>query len=576
MAEGTHASHLAQSILLVIGVSIVIVALFQRLRLPSVVGFILTGALIGPYGLGWAGEAEAIKLLAELGVALLLFSLGVEFSIDKLIQLRHYVLRAGIAQVGLTTLFSALGAGLLGFNFAQSIALGMIISLSSTAVGVKILKQREELDSTHGRFAVGVLLFQDIMAPIFMAVLPFLTQLQERGAAAVATKLVFTVIGGVGVYLAARVIVPTLLRWITSTESREIPVLGSLFIALLMSYITQSLGLSSALGAFVAGVIISETPYSHQITANITPFRDSFLAVFFISVGMLVDLPYLKQTWVQTVLWTVGLMAFKCLLVLGVALVIRRPLRVGLLAGLVLANIGEFSFVLMEQSQANQLLPTDLLNGLIAGTSLSILLTPLLLAATYQLLARATKRAHWLAQMRGKHETHPQLRDHIIIVGFGLNGRNLASILRELDEPFVVVEMNGALVREAQKQGIPVVYGDAAHPEIMQAAGIERARAVVIAVSDPISARYTVRTIRELNPDVYVIVRTRYMSEIEPLYAAGATDVVPEEFETFIEIAGRVMRLLGVDNEQRLRLMNQCRARHYQMLQDTKEGMLAN
>ncbi|OYT74988.1 MAG: potassium transporter KefB [Armatimonadetes bacterium JP3_11] len=576
MAEGTHASHLAQSILLVIGVSIVIVALFQRLRLPSVAGFILTGALIGPYGLGWAGEAEAIKLLAELGVALLLFSLGVEFSIDKLIQLRHYVLRAGIAQVGLTTLFSALGAGLLGFNFAQSIALGMIISLSSTAVGVKILKQREELDSTHGRFAVGVLLFQDIMAPIFMAVLPFLTQLQERGAAAVATKLVFTVIGGVGVYLAARVIVPTLLRWITSTESREIPVLGSLFIALLMSYITQSLGLSSALGAFVAGVIISETPYSHQITANITPFRDSFLAVFFISVGMLVDLPYLKQTWVQTVLWTVGLMAFKCLLVLGVALVIRRPLRVGLLAGLVLANIGEFSFVLMEQSQANQLLPTDLLNGLIAGTSLSILLTPLLLAATYQLLARATKRAHWLAQMRGKHETHPQLRDHIIIVGFGLNGRNLASILRELDEPFVVVEMNGALVREAQKQGIPVVYGDAAHPEIMQAAGIERARAVVIAVSDPISARYTVRTIRELNPDVYVIVRTRYMSEIEPLYAAGATDVVPEEFETFIEIAGRVMRLLGVDNEQRLRLMNQCRARHYQMLQDTKEGMLAN
>lgn len=576
MAEGTHASHLAESILLVIGVSIVIVVLFQRLRLSSVVGFILTGVLIGPYGLGWVEEAEAIKLLADLGVALLLFSLGVEFSIDRLIQLRHYVLQAGIAQVGLTTVFSALGAGLLGFDFAQAIALGMIISLSSTAVGVKILKQREELDSTHGRFAVGVLLFQDIMAPIFMAVLPFLTQLQERGAAIVATKLAFTVIGGVGVYFAARVIVPTLLRWMVASDAREIPVLGSLFVALLMSYITQSLGLSPALGAFVAGMIISETPYSHQITANITPFRDSFLALFFISVGMLVDLSYLRETWVQTLLWTFGLMAFKCLLVLGVALAIRRPLRVGLLAGLVLANIGEFSFVLMEQSRANQLLPLGLLNGLVAGTSLSILLTPILLAASYQLLARATKRAHWLAQLRGKHETHPQLRDHIIIVGFGLNGRNLASILRELDEPFVVVEMNGALVREAQKQGIPVVYGDAAHPEIMQAAGIEHARAVVIAVSDPISARYTVRTIRELNPDVYVIVRTRYMSEIEPLYAAGATDVVPEEFETFIEIAGRVMRLLSVDNEQRLRLMNQCRARHYQMLQDTKEGMLAN
>lgn len=576
MAEGTPASYLAESILLVIGVSIVIVALFQRLRLPSVAGFILTGALIGPYGLGWAGEAEAIKLLAELGVALLLFSLGVEFSIDRLIQLRHYVLRAGIAQVGLTTLVSALGAGLLGFNLAQAIALGMIISLSSTAVGVKILKQREELDSTHGRFAVGVLLFQDIMAPIFMAVLPFLTQLQECGGAVVGAKLAFTVIGVVGVYLAARVIVPTLLRWMVASEAREIPVLGSLFVALLMSYVTQSLGLSSALGAFVAGVIISETPYSHQITANITPFRDSFLALFFISVGMLVDLPYLQANWGATLAWTITLMAFKCLLVLGVALAIRRPLRVGLLAGMALANIGEFSFVLMEQGRATQLLPPDLLNGLVAGTSLSILLTPVLLAATYQLLARATKRAHWLAHMRAKHEAHPELNDHIIIVGFGLNGRNLASVLRELDEPFVVIEMNGALVREAQKQGIPVVYGDAAHPEIMQAAGVERARAVVIAVSDPISARYTVRTIRELNPDVYVIVRTRYMSEIEPLYAAGATDVVPEEFETFIEIAGRIMRLLGVENEQRLRLMNQCRARHYQMLQDTKEGMFAN
>ncbi|MFN4032100.1 MAG: cation:proton antiporter [Fimbriimonadales bacterium] len=572
----THVSHLAESILLVIGVSIVIVALFARLRLPSIVGFILTGAVIGPYGLGLAGEAEAIKLLAELGVALLLFSLGVEFSIDKLIQLRTYVLRAGAAQVGLTAVFSALGAGLLGFRLEQAIALGMIISLSSTAVGVKLLKQRNALDSTHGRFAVGVLLFQDIMAPIFMAVLPFLTQLQGRGASLVGVKLLITVVGVASVYGLARLIVPTLLRWMTASDSREIPVLGSIFIALLMSYITQSLGLSPALGAFVAGVIISETPYSHQITANITPFRDSFLALFFISVGMLVDFQALQTAWLSTLLWTVGLMAFKCALVLGVALAIRRPLRVGLLAGMTLANIGEFSFVLMEQARGTNLLPNDLVNGIVAGTSLSILLTPILLAGTYQLLARATRRAHWLAHTRAKHESHPELSDHIIIVGFGLNGRNLASLLRELNEPFVVVEMNGALVREAQKQGIPVVYGDAAYPEIMHAAGIERARAVVIAISDPISARYTMHTIRAINPEVYVIVRTRYMAEIEPLYATGATDVVPEEFETFIEIAGRIMRLLGVENERRLHLMNQCRARHYQALQDTKEGVFAN
>jgi monovalent cation:H+ antiporter-2, CPA2 family len=572
----SHAHSLSASILLVIGVSIVIVALFTRLRLPAVAGFILTGALIGPYGLGWAGEVEAIKLLAELGVVLLLFSLGVEFSIDRLYQLRHYVLRAGIAQVGLTVLVCAIGAGLLGYSLAQSLALGMIISLSSTAVGVKILKQREELDSTHGRFAIGVLLFQDIMAPVFMAILPFLTQLQERGLPLVGTKLLLTVLGIGAVYLLARVVVPVVLRWIVVSDTREIPVLGSLFVALLMSYITQSLGLSPALGAFIAGIIISETPYSHQITANITPFRDSFLALFFISVGMLVDLPYLQANLGAVVVWTISLMALKCLIVLGIALAIRRPVRVGLLAGVTLANIGEFSFVLMEQSRATNLLPPELLNGLVAGTSLSILLTPLLLAGAYRGLARATRRAHWLSRIRAAHESHPELRDHVIIVGYGLNGRNLANLLRELEQPFVVVEMNGALVREAQKQGIPVIYGDAAYPEIMHAAGVERARAVVIAVSDPISTRYTVRTVRELNPTVYIVARTRYVAEIEPLYAAGATDVIPEEFETFIEIAGRLMRLLGVDNEQRLQLMNQCRARHYQMLQETKEGVFAN
>jgi CPA2 family monovalent cation:H+ antiporter-2 len=572
----SHAHSLSASILLVIGVSIVIVALFTRLRLPAIAGFILTGALIGPYGLGWAGEVDAIKLLAELGVVLLLFSLGVEFSIDRLYQLRHYVLRAGLAQVGLTVLICAVGSGLLGYTLAQSLALGMIISLSSTAVGVKILKQREELDSTHGRFAIGVLLFQDIMAPVFMAVLPFLAQAQEQGLPLVGAKLLLTVLGVGAVYLLARVVVPVVLRWIVASDTREIPVLGSLFVALLMSYITQSLGLSPALGAFIAGIIISETPYSHQITANITPFRDSFLALFFISVGMLVDLPYLQANLGAVVVWTISLMALKCLIVLGIALAIRRPLRVGLLAGVTLANIGEFSFVLMEQSRATNLLPPELLNGLVAGTSLSILLTPLLLAGAYQVLARATQRAHWLSRMRAAHESHPELRDHVIIVGYGLNGRNLANLLRELEQPFVVVEMNGALVREAQKQGIPVIYGDAAYPEIMHAAGVEHARAVVIAVSDPISTRYTVRTVRELNPTVYIVARTRYVAEIEPLYAVGATDVIPEEFETFIEIAGRLMRLLGVDNEQRLQLMNQCRARHYQMLQETKEGVFAN
>ncbi len=572
----THTASLAESILLVIGLSIVVVVLFQRLRVPPIVGFILTGVLIGPHGLGWVGESEAIRTLAEIGVVLLLFSLGVEFSQDRLWQLRHYVLRGGVAQIAITVLVCAAGARLLGYEAAAALALGMIISLSSTAVGIKLLKQREELDSTHGRFAVGVLLFQDVMAPVFMAMMPMVARLGQEGWGTIGAKLLLTVVGVGAVYLGARALVPTVLRWIVSTDTREIPVLGSLFIALLMGYITQKLGLSPALGAFVAGVIISETPYSHQITANIVPFRDSFLALFFISVGLLVDLPYLQANWGQVLSWTVGLMALKWLIVVGIAWLIKRPLRMGLLAGAVLANIGEFSFVLMEQSRAMRALPEELLNGLVAGTSLSILLTPLLLAGTYRWLARSTGRASLFSHYGQQRHQPVPYRDHIIIVGFGLNGRNLANLLMEIGTPFVVVELNGALVREAQKMGIPVIYGDAAQPEVLHAAGVEHARAVVIAVSDPISTRYTVRAVRELNPTVYVIARTRYVSEIEPLYAAGATDVIPEEFETFIEIAGRIMRLLGVENELRLELMNQCRARHYQMLQETKEGVFAN
>jgi CPA2 family monovalent cation:H+ antiporter-2 len=571
-----HLHQLVESALLIIGVSIAIVALFQRIHLPSIIGFILTGVLIGPHGLAWIKETEAIKLLAEIGVVLLLFSLGVEFSIDNLLQLRHYVLRAGIAQVVSTVIFCVLGAVFLGYSLPQAFALGMIISLSSTAVGIKLLKQRQESDSTHGRFAIGVLLLQDIVAPLFMAIIPFLSQIQENGIQIVFSKLFFIVFGVIVVYLIARAIFPTILRWITASQTKEIPVLGSILVALLMGYISEKMGLSPALGAFVAGVIISETPYSHQVTANISPFRDSFLALFFISVGMLVNFSYVRENFFQVISWTLGLMIFKCVLVIAIGYAIRRPLRIGLLAGIVLANIGEFSFVLIEQARSLRLLPPDLLDGLVAGTSLSLLLTPLALALIYWTIARISGRTDLLSYYGKIKHKHGNLENHIIIVGFGLNGRNLANLLKQLNEPFIVVEMNGALVEQAKNMGVPVVYGDASHTEIMEAAGIKKARAVVLAISDPVSTRYAVQTARKLNSKVYIIARTRYVVEIERLYKAGATDVIPEEFETFIEIAGRIMRLLKLDNEKRLQIMNDFRKHHYRTFQETEEGVFTN
>jgi CPA2 family monovalent cation:H+ antiporter-2 len=566
-------ANLFEDILLVIGLSILVVILFQRLHLPAIAGFILTGTLIGPHLLGWIEDAEAIKFLAEMGVVLLLFSLGIEFSATQMWQLRHYVFTVGLLQIILTILLCSIGASLLGYSLIQSIALGMIISMSSTAIVIKLLKQRNELDSVHGRLALGTSLFQDIMAPALMATMPFLPQIATPNFDLLKKPLV-TLIALLLAFILAKKALPLILRWITTSQSREVPVLGSIFLALLMGYITEKLGLSPALGAFMAGMIISETPYSHQITANIGPFRDSFIAIFFISVGLLVDLPYIIENFSRVIGWTLLLMALKCGIIIFIGTVIKRPLRITLISGVLLANIGEFSFVLI--AQANNILPYELINALIAGTSISILLTPILLSLTYFFVESISKKSDLLSYIKKSHVPKDELKEHIIIVGFGLNGRNLANLLRELNKPFIVVEINGALVREAEKQGIPVVYGDASFPEILEAAGIKTASTLVLAMSDPISTRHAVRSARNLNPSIYIIARTRYVSEIEKLYEAGATDVIPEEFETFIEIASRIMRMLKISDDDRLKIMNQYRNQHYKIFQETEEGVFTN
>ncbi|MCW5935454.1 MAG: cation:proton antiporter [Fimbriimonadia bacterium] len=550
-----------ENFLVLIGISIAIVALFQRIRLPSLVGFIITGVVIGPHGLKLIQNDEAISSYAELGVVLLLFSLGIEFSIDKLKELRDYVLRAGGLQVFLTLLICALGAIALKYPIDQAIFIGMVVSLSSTAVGLKLLQQRHEVESSHGRFTVGVLLLQDILVPIFVLLVPILSRLDEANPLQIALNLGLVVVSMLGVFLLARFAVPVLLKWIASAQTAEIPILGSLFLVMLMAYITQRLGLSPALGAFIAGIMISETPYSHQITANISPFRDSFLSLFFISVGLLIDLPFVTANWAEALGWTTLLIGLKWAVVLGVAKFMKRPRRVGIIAGAQLANIGEFSFVLLGVGLIDELIPKTLYQGLLFSSALTIMLNPVLVSLAYAFALRTTSR-HGLVQHLPPSRVKG-LSDHVVIVGYGMNGRSLANTLRDFKIPYIVIELNGALVRESEKKREPVIYGDAAHAEVLEAAHIHSARVVVFAMSDPVSTRYAVQSARRLNPQVAILARTRYLSELDLLAHAGVTEVISEEFEAFLEINERVLQRYGVEEETREEVSEGCRLRNY-------------
>ncbi|MEO0249816.1 MAG: cation:proton antiporter, partial [candidate division WOR-3 bacterium] len=561
-----YPSGLVENFLLLLGISIGIVALCRRIRLPSLLGFVLTGILIGPHGFDLIRETRQIQLLAEIGIVLLLFSLGIEFSMERLRDLHHYVFKVGGLQVGLTMGITTFGCLSLKYPIAQAILIGLVVSLSSTAVGFKLIQQRKELDSPHGRISLGILLFQDLLVPLFVLVVPLLGAFRQLAVVPLLLRLGEMLGALIAIFLIARLALPIALRWIVTVETPEVSVLGSLFVALFMGVLTQKLGLSPALGAFLAGIIISETPYTHQIRVNITPFRDGFLSLFFITIGLLIDLPFLLQHIGEAIGWTALIMVIKSLVILMVVRFIGYPLRIGILSAVYLTNIGEFSFLLLTLGYQQQVISAALYQGLLITSALTIMLAPLLVLGT-----RRFEKWFFPLHSQGGESSHPQperLTDHVIIVGYGLNGRNLARILREVEVPYVVIELNGAVVQEAVQRGEMVLYGDAAHPEVLEAAGIRRARAVIFAMSDPVAARYAVDTAQRLNRDAYLLVRTRYVSEIDPLYRAGADEVIPEEFEAFLTIVARLLGRYGVSQETIEAISRIYREEHYGVLQE--------
>ena len=535
---------LAQTVIL-LGSAVAVLLVASRLRLPPLVALLVTGMLIGPSGLGWVSDVEQVEVFAEIGVVLLLFAIGLELSLTQLRELRRPFFLGGGVQAGLTIALVAAGAFAFGIPPNRAAFLGFAIALSSTAIVLKLYDDRREIEAPHGRASLGILLFQDFLIVPMIVLTPVLAGTAAASPGQLVLRFGGALAGVAAVVGSARYLVPKLFDRIAGTRVRETFVLASLLACLALAWLTHSLGFSLALGAFLAGLIVSETEYSHQVVADVAPFRELFASLFFISIGMLVDLR-IAAVHLPAVLGLAAAVVAGKALVTGTAVAaLGLPSRTRILTALGLAQVGEFSFVLMEVGRRNGLLVGEPYQILLSAAVLTMLATPLLVAGAPAVADAWTRRRAKAAPPGGEETAAPgglaRPRDHVIVVGFGVSGRLLARVLKEAHIRYVVLELNSATVRQARREGEPILFGDASRREILHAAGLEAARMVVFVISDLRALARSVHLARGLNPTVEILVRTRRIDEIEALRALGADDVVAEEFETAIEIFTRVL-----------------------------------
>ncbi|MCH7774993.1 MAG: cation:proton antiporter [Gemmatimonadetes bacterium] len=561
-----HELTLLRDLVILVAVAIPVVAVAQRLRVPSVVGFLVTGVAIGPHSLGFIQDAASVSGLAELGLILLLFTIGLELSVSRIIRLGRLVLQGGAVQVAATIATTAGVALIVAVTPQQAVFYGALVALSSTAIVLKIYTDRGELDSSHGRVAMAILLFQDISVVPLMLLVPVLAGAGEGiGASARHVGISLAVVATL--IVVGRAAVPWVLQKVVLLRNRELFTLSIVFFALGAAYVTASTGLSLALGAFIAGLVIAESEYGVQALSDVLPFRDTFTGIFFISVGMLLDLGFVLEHAGLVLTITVGVFFGKAIIAGGAVRLLKRSWQVSVLSGLGLAQVGEFSFILAMVGAPLGLLDADGYQLFLAMSVITMLATPFVISA-------AGPIADWFCRVTGQpaleilpHEEQAiaQLHDHVIIVGYGLNGRNLARTLRAAGISYVILEANGQTVLRARTAREPIYFGDGSRREVLERVGIERARAVVLAISSPAEERRGVAIARQLSPSVRIVVRTRYVAAMEELQELGANEVVPEEFETSLEIFARVLRLYGVPRNVIEREVQTVRDEHYEM-----------
>jgi CPA2 family monovalent cation:H+ antiporter-2 len=526
--------------------------------------------LAGPHGLGLIKAVHEVEILAEIGVVLLLFIIGIQFSLKNLLRIKKSILMGGSLQMWLTFLAAFVIAMKLGQSFSESIFVGFLVSLSSTAIVLKVMQQRAEVDSPHGSATLGILIYQDVIIVPMMLFTPLLV-----GATAnLGESALILLTKGVGiivfVIVSAKWIVPQVLYQIARTRNRELFLLSIVIICFGFAWLFSSAGLSLALGAFLAGLIISESEYAHQALGNILPLHDISMSFFFISIGMLLDVGFLFQRPGLIVLIALGVLALKTIIASSATVLLGFPIRTAVLVGLALSQVGEFSFILSKTGIEYDLLAGDIYQMFLAVSVLTMALTPMIIAFAPR-TADFVLRLPMPGRLRTGFSPVQELKltgkkDHLVIIGFGFNGRNLARAAKVRGIPYCIIEMNPETVREEKAKGEPIYYGDATHEAVLQRADIKDARVVVVAISDPAATRRIVELARKLSPRIYVMVRTRYLQEVKTLHGLGADEVIPEEFETSVEIFARVLQKYLVPRDEIEKYIDEIRSGDYEML----------
>jgi CPA2 family monovalent cation:H+ antiporter-2 len=574
---------IVNDLLKIIAVAVMVLLIFGRLKIPAIVGFLVTGILAGPHGFGLIEAVHEVEIMAEIGIVFLLFSIGIHFSIKELLRVKRSVIIGGALQIIFTTFTAYALMRSLGWGFSEAVFAGWLLALSSTAIVLKLLEEQAEMDTPHGRNTMAILIFQDIIIFPMILFTPLLAGIDGNPAQTGLLLIVKVVVLMLVVVVGARYVVPGILYQIVRTRSRELFLLSVVLICFAVAWLTSYAGLSLSLGAFLAGLIISESDYSHEAMGNILPFRDLFLSLFFVSVGMLLDFRVLLAEPVLIVIAAIVVIFLKAILAALATFILGFPFRTCVIVGMTLGQVGEFSFILSK---------TGIDYGLLTRESYQLFLSVSLLtmAATPFVIAWAPRFGDLMARLplparlrNGLYPLNRQetvsgfslLSDHLIIAGYGLNGHNVAKAAKTADIPYVIIEMNPDTVRNEKQKGEPVFYGDAAEKITLEHAGVKKCRVLVIAISDAAATRKITVNCKRNFPHVHIIARTRFLTEMQPLHELGADAVIPEEFETSVEIFTLVLAKYLIPRQEIEKFIAEIRSDRYRMFRTPSMGTAA-
>jgi len=559
-------------LIIILALSTLVNLSFTKLKLPVVIGYLLTGLLAGQYGFGLLNQPEEINHLAEIGVILLLFAIGIEFSVSKLLAIKRIIVIGGSIQVLATIGFVYYISKALGFASNQSIFFGFMVALSSTAVVLKILQEQSKLTSAYGKITLGILIFQDLIAIPMMFAIPLLSNTDAMNINDIAILLGKLIALCLFLFVSHKYIIPKLLYFSAKTDNQEIFLFSIILIALSIAYVTYKLGLSLAFGAFLAGLIISETEYKHHAFSRISPFRDLFTSFFFVSIGMMLNVEFIAHNWYAIAIAVIGIQIIKMTTGYFSSQMLGYPMRTNLLVAFALCQIGEFSFLLITLGIKHSLITDYHLHFFLTIAAATMTISPMVIMSSNAIIPLVDKlplpRFIKNGLMHKRQAEFPHLDNHTIIIGMGLHGHHLAKTFTMNGIPFIIIDTNAETVRQEQKRGLPIIYGDACHANVLKHAKIEQAAVLVLALSNPLKSLQITKNARSLNPAATIIVKAENIEDIEEQYHAGASKVIPQELEISINIFASVLSNYLIPKAEINEMVIDLRKDGYQLLID--------